>query len=170
MSHLQFHCIKLFILRHAWLNLWDKHMTTGRINQVNIVSTVKRHRNWKQTISNKQARRTQITALASRTTRRKHPPHAARHHAISCRFAFIALSEERQKHRSKPCALADPSSSFHSSKCTSFIHSKPQNHTHKINKHKTKDRSRKRASPIFISAAVSTGFPIQQQQRQSIQF
>ena len=25
---------KLFILRHAWLNLWDKHMTTGRINQV----------------------------------------------------------------------------------------------------------------------------------------
>jgi hypothetical protein len=23
-----------FILRHAWLNLWDKHMTTGRINQV----------------------------------------------------------------------------------------------------------------------------------------
>ena len=24
----------LLILRHAWLNLWDKHMTTGRINQV----------------------------------------------------------------------------------------------------------------------------------------
>ena len=23
-----------FVLRHAWLNLWDKHMTTGRINQV----------------------------------------------------------------------------------------------------------------------------------------
>ena len=22
------------ILRHAWLNLWDKHMTAGRINQV----------------------------------------------------------------------------------------------------------------------------------------
>jgi hypothetical protein len=34
MSHSQFHCIDLFILRHAWLNLWDKHMTTGRINQV----------------------------------------------------------------------------------------------------------------------------------------
>lgn len=34
MSHSQFHSIKLFILRHAWLNLWDKHMTTGRINQV----------------------------------------------------------------------------------------------------------------------------------------
>ena len=34
MSHSQFHCIELFILRHAWLNLWDKHMTTGRINQV----------------------------------------------------------------------------------------------------------------------------------------
>ena len=27
---------KQFILRHAWLNLWDKHMTTGRINQVTI--------------------------------------------------------------------------------------------------------------------------------------
>ena len=36
MSHSQFHSINLFILRHAWLNLWDKHMTTGRINQVTI--------------------------------------------------------------------------------------------------------------------------------------
>ena len=35
MSHSQFHCI-LFIPRHAWLNLWDKHMTTGRINQITI--------------------------------------------------------------------------------------------------------------------------------------
>ncbi len=26
----------MFILRHAWLNLWDKHMTTGRINQLTI--------------------------------------------------------------------------------------------------------------------------------------
>ena len=36
MSHSQFHSTNLFILRHAWLNLWDKHMTTGRINQVTI--------------------------------------------------------------------------------------------------------------------------------------
>ena len=35
MSHSQFHCL-LLKLRHAWLNLWDKHMTTGRINQVTI--------------------------------------------------------------------------------------------------------------------------------------
>ena len=28
---------RLLILRHAWLNLWDKHMTTGRINQVTIL-------------------------------------------------------------------------------------------------------------------------------------
>ena len=34
MSHPQFYC-KIFTLRHAWLNLQDKHMTTGRINQVN---------------------------------------------------------------------------------------------------------------------------------------
>ena len=25
MSHSQFHSTDLFILRHAWLNLWDKH-------------------------------------------------------------------------------------------------------------------------------------------------
>ena len=25
------------VLGHAWLNLWDKHMTTGRINQVTIL-------------------------------------------------------------------------------------------------------------------------------------
>jgi hypothetical protein len=37
MSHSQFHSTNLFILRHAWLNLWDKHMTTGRINQVTTV-------------------------------------------------------------------------------------------------------------------------------------
>ena len=36
MSHSQFHSIELFILRHAWLNLWDERMTTGRINQVAI--------------------------------------------------------------------------------------------------------------------------------------
>ena len=34
MSHSQFHSLNWFILTHAWLNLWDKHMTTGRINQV----------------------------------------------------------------------------------------------------------------------------------------
>ena len=36
MSRLQFRCT-ILILRHAWLNLWDKHMTTGRINQVAAV-------------------------------------------------------------------------------------------------------------------------------------
>ena len=38
MSHSQFHRINWFILGHAWLNLWDKHMTTGRINQVSTFS------------------------------------------------------------------------------------------------------------------------------------
>ena len=33
MSHSQFQS-KRFILRRAWLNLWDERMTTGRINQV----------------------------------------------------------------------------------------------------------------------------------------
>lgn len=47
MSHSQFHSTKLFILRHAWLNLWDKHMTTGRINQVTLVK--KKNRNKKMT-------------------------------------------------------------------------------------------------------------------------
>ena len=35
MSRSQFQSTR-FILTHAWLNLWDKHMTTGRINQVAI--------------------------------------------------------------------------------------------------------------------------------------
>ena len=39
MSHLQFQS-KRFILRHAWLNLWDERMTTGRINQVAIFKQV----------------------------------------------------------------------------------------------------------------------------------
>jgi hypothetical protein len=34
MSHSQFHYISQFILTLAWLSLWDKHITTGRINQV----------------------------------------------------------------------------------------------------------------------------------------
>ena len=38
MSRSQFHSINLFILTHAWLNLWDERMTTGRINQVTIRS------------------------------------------------------------------------------------------------------------------------------------
>lgn len=38
MSHSQFHKYKLFILTHAWLSLWDKHMTTGRINQIHLSS------------------------------------------------------------------------------------------------------------------------------------
>ena len=36
----------LFILRHAWLNLWDKHMTTGRINQVTVQRPRARARKW----------------------------------------------------------------------------------------------------------------------------
>ena len=36
MSRSQFQS-KRFILRHAWLNLWDERMTTGRINQVAIL-------------------------------------------------------------------------------------------------------------------------------------
>ena len=40
MSHSQFRCT-ILILTHAWLNLWDKHMTTGRINQI---TTFARHK------------------------------------------------------------------------------------------------------------------------------
>ena len=44
MSHSQFHSTNLFILRHAWLNLWDKHMTTGRINQVTTFHSLSNER------------------------------------------------------------------------------------------------------------------------------
>ena len=40
MSHSQFHSTRSLILRHAWLNLWDERMTTGRINQVAIFPRV----------------------------------------------------------------------------------------------------------------------------------
>ena len=40
MSRSQFQS-KRFILRHAWLNLWDERMTTGRINQVAIFCTLR---------------------------------------------------------------------------------------------------------------------------------
>ena len=43
MSHSQFRCI-ILILRHAWLSLWDKHMTTGRINQITIIKRTQRGR------------------------------------------------------------------------------------------------------------------------------
>ena len=36
MSHSQFQS-RRFILRHAWLNLWDERMTTGRIDQVTML-------------------------------------------------------------------------------------------------------------------------------------
>ena len=49
---------KQFILRHAWLNLWDKHMTTGRINQVAIVRWVRlRHRRITKTRRSAEKRR-----------------------------------------------------------------------------------------------------------------
>ena len=41
MSHSQFRHKVWLILRHAWLSLWDKHMTTGRINQVTLISHAK---------------------------------------------------------------------------------------------------------------------------------
>ena len=41
MSRSQFQS-KIFILRHAWLNLWDERMTTGRINQVANIKTLNR--------------------------------------------------------------------------------------------------------------------------------
>ena len=42
MSHSQFQS-KGFILRLAWLSLWDERMTTGRINQVAIIWAKRRN-------------------------------------------------------------------------------------------------------------------------------
>ena len=41
MSRSQFHSKELFLLRHAWLNLLDERMTTGRINQVDCKPNLK---------------------------------------------------------------------------------------------------------------------------------
>ena len=51
MSHSQFHSTNLFILRHAWLNLWDKHMTTGRINQVTTFQKHTARKRWEHRIT-----------------------------------------------------------------------------------------------------------------------
>ena len=48
MSRSQFQS-KRFILRHAWLNLWDERMTTGRINQIAIFHTPGFASTWKGT-------------------------------------------------------------------------------------------------------------------------
>jgi len=85
-----------------------------------------------------------------------------------------SLSQKKDKNTDRSLAHSHQlSSSLRSSESTHFIRSKKaaEPHTRKTNNtHKTKENRRKRASPIFISAAASTGFPIQQQQRQSIQF
>jgi hypothetical protein len=83
-----------------------------------------------------------------------------------------SLSQKKDKNTDRSLAHSHQlSSSSRSSESTHFIHSKKAAEPHtQNNKHKTKENRRKRASPIFISAAASTGFPIQQQQRQSIQF
>ena len=39
MSRSQFQS-KRFILTHAWLNLWDERMTTGRINQIVLIASL----------------------------------------------------------------------------------------------------------------------------------
>ena len=39
MSRSQFQSTR-FILTHAWLNLWDERMTTGRINQVAVILSI----------------------------------------------------------------------------------------------------------------------------------
>ena len=62
MSRTQFHSIDSFILRHAWLNLWDKRMTTGRINQIAI------------------ALRTSLGRNTHTTARRWGIPYSARRH------------------------------------------------------------------------------------------
>ena len=36
MSHPQSRGLRVLKLTRAWLNLWDKHMTTGRINQISM--------------------------------------------------------------------------------------------------------------------------------------
>ena len=42
MSHSQFYYLNLFKLTSAWLNFYNKHMTTGRINRFVLY-----HKTWK---------------------------------------------------------------------------------------------------------------------------
>ena len=45
MSHSQFHSIDLFILRHAWLNLWDKRMLLAESTRLLSLSCWQDHNN-----------------------------------------------------------------------------------------------------------------------------
>ena len=67
MSHSQFHSIEAFILRHAWLSLWDKHMTTGRINQVTIGTPERTRRTVSLDRPRSEGRPTHHTSAATRT-------------------------------------------------------------------------------------------------------
>ena len=91
MSHSQFHSTDLFILRHAWLNLWDKHMTTGRINQVSYKQLTR-----KQALNQKRCSLGTLTkpfslvrfiarvlySLPSRETRNKFPDSLEQYQAL----------------------------------------------------------------------------------------
>ena len=56
------------VLRHAWLNLWDKHMTTGRINQVTLYE-MQEQRGRRRTNPASQAKR--ISTFIGQTTDRQ---------------------------------------------------------------------------------------------------
>ena len=89
-------CIML-ILTHAWLNLWDEHMTTGRINQVTIVKRNSKHVVFNWFFSNKYCTHTDVVQNRQRVTVREFTTQeqrlASKHAALSaiclhCRVPF----------------------------------------------------------------------------------
>ena len=97
MSHSQFHSTNLFILRHAWLNLWDKHMTTGRINQVTI-SVCTRIRN--PQVQHRYRRPKTLSSVGVRYKAFQQClcefPHSQRAHSVQERTKHI--NDQRKKH------------------------------------------------------------------------
>ena len=93
MSRSQFQS-KVFILRHAWLNLWDKRMTTGRINQVDIFE--QNYRNWP---NNFKPQHLHHIHLLRKLTDSRHSKHTL---AIICRYKVKCFRKKDKQLDRKP--------------------------------------------------------------------
>ena len=105
MSHSQFHCTISFILRHAWLNLWDKHMTTGRINQVAENGKTSEYRSSNREVNNNTRQNQANFNETKRSTSIRFPnePKSTRVHRVRDQHEFTSNAPQfiRQNVRSQ---------------------------------------------------------------------
>ena len=98
MSHSRFHLLRL-VLRHAWLNLWDKHMTTGRINQV--ARLFKQWDNHPKPHRGEEEAATELSVRGPTTSQRAQGPPNNQQISQTVRQQFISQSKEKRATRSE---------------------------------------------------------------------